>query len=249
VSSFSFVFILCVFFSHQNFGREKFSQTKKTKKRNNKQFKQAGVEHRKGRFSEKMQPFGSSDGSSDKGSGSRSFSSQSTFNSTSPRAHSHSHTIIRACRRPDGKHFKDAEKQFCFSEGDMIAIPERGELDFLLDPPPPERYRIVRCLKIEEICFSKGTTVAIGSGSQVITDDDSLLVIGVAVMETRCYNLEEAKIAALPENWKPYIAHVPVRSNYADGGIPLGNFPVRSTEMEGYNTWKLMFANGKAGIF
>jgi len=138
-----------------------------------------------------------------------------------------------------GNFFPPEYKQFPFKAGDLI-----------VGRPSGGSFPIIKILKVDCIDFKKGSSINIQGKWFTATEDDYLLVVGVAYGEGQFHSFEEARAAALAGTWKVTMGHLPFRTpSVAKAGVLVGNVSVSATELSGYEIWRTAFERGEAGIF
>jgi hypothetical protein len=138
-----------------------------------------------------------------------------------------------------GNWFPDDFKNFPFKEGDVLA--SKGENG---------KYGLNKVLRIDKVVLQTGESINIQGQLFTAPEEDFLLIISMSYGENEFSTLEEAKTAAKNGVWKTNMGHVPNRApGAAVGQILVGNQSVKSGELVGYNQWKKLFDEGKAGVF
>lgn len=138
-----------------------------------------------------------------------------------------------------GNWFPEDFKNFPFKEGDVLA--SQGENG---------KYGLNKVLRIDKVVLQTGESISIQGQIFTAPEEDFLLIVSMSYGEDEFSTLEEAKVAAKNGVWITKMGHAPNRApGAAVGQILVGNQPVKSEELVGYNQWKELFDAGKAGVF
>ncbi|HEY0922947.1 hypothetical protein [Rheinheimera pacifica] len=148
-------------------------------------------------------------------------------------------TVLMSVSAMAGNWFPPDYKEFPFKEGDLLTSEK-----------PEGKYSINKVLRIDNVCLDVGQSISIQGQVFMAPEKDCLLIISMSYGEHEFKSLEEINQAVKKGIWKVKIGHIPNRApGAAEGQILIGHSPVKQEELAGYNQWKELFSQGKAGVF
>lgn len=138
-----------------------------------------------------------------------------------------------------GNFFPPEFKQFPFKKGDVLASPREGG-----------KFALSKIISIDKVIVAEGSPISIQGQVFVADEDDWLFVIGHSMGAEKFSTLDEAKAAALRGSWEVRVGFIPNRATgAAENSVWVANEEVTEDELQGYDDWKVAFAERRAGIF
>ncbi|MDZ7924916.1 MAG: hypothetical protein U5M23_12890 [Marinagarivorans sp.] len=138
-----------------------------------------------------------------------------------------------------GDFFPQDFKEFLFREGDL-----------LVSRSDDGKFSINKVLRIDKIVLETGDSISIQGQLFTAPEKDFLLIVSMSYGESEFDSLDAAKKAAESGEWSVKIGHIPNRAPGASSGqMLIGHQPVKKEELTGYNQWRELFDQKKAGVF